>query len=1287
MNSRRIGTGLVVALAIPWLPLYAIHSGSAASPTQTSAPTRLVVKFRSGESALGVLGKGVRQSTALAEFKTTCSKYQIIGFALLDGEASARDRKSPLANVLIANIPSGVDPQAAASDLAALSPVEYAHPDWRAELYDVPNDSLYTEQWALNNTGQNYHEVLRRPGNFNDRLVVVNGSPDADIDAQEVLAQPPRDRTSVIVAIIDTGVDRDHPDLAGQMWTNAREIPDNNLDDDHNGYIDDYYGWDYCGSPTVIPPIPDNNPTDEYGHGTHCAGIIASAANNGIGIAGVVDSCRIMALKFYPVMLSSFAARAVVYAADNGADVISMSFGYPWPVQILEDALAYAHSKGVILCAGSGNSGDDARNYPAAYDDVIAVGATNSNDQVTSFSTYGSHIDLCGPGQSILSLRAQGTDMYGISPHDEPDIHIIDSLYYLASGTSMACPHAAGVAAYLRTMSPGLRPSVAEEIMRRSADDIIDPYGGGDYLPGWDKYSGYGRVNLQSAVAATPRSEARIDSPLPNQIVRGEVEIRGNAVGETTTFYTIEIGQGEQPAQWRQTTQSNEAVRGGLLGIWNSSDLEGRYTLRLKVDTANVAVMSFYVANSTIAGISSPASGDTARSSIIIEGSATAPGFSEYRVSYVSTSDSRRERVPIKTGTVPVVNGPLCVWSAGLLPDGWFEVYLAVYSDEGEVATDSQLVYVQSPFSSSRGWKTHVDGKISIVPNFGDFDRDGTNEIILGTSNNLIVLNTDGTKDTVWTDSILVPLMDILRHDVTGSPEFPGGFRLTSACSAGDTIFVIPDLRLPIAVGNLDGDRYDDFVGVGPKCLFGYSSRYSIFTIHLGLNPYMAGFDLGDEAYYPSVSLKDVDGDGVDEIHFYPYLQDSRSTRYIYKVDGTMLYGGPLPPGADNTFYAFVPADVDGDGIAELYAGNRVLYRIGLDGDIEDSFNMDSCFVSGFLIISLTGVDIDADGRLELIAYGNERDESGHFWVFAFDENLRLKEGWPHDTGISQFLSPSAPVFGDIDLDGSIEYFITAYELSQGEVFGWHVDGAPYLGDSLFALFGVTPYPSRLYSPILADVNGDGYPELVACAEPDIYASYPTERIVAWDRFGNVVMGWPIVTNPLASYTSERHTPVVGDVDGDGNLDLMMTTVNNDIVFMNIAGSPFDSTSSPVAFWHYNRRMNNIANQNHTITSVHDEESQSVPREFELYQNYPNPFNPATVIEYTLKRSAEVSVSIFDVLGRKVRSYRLGARPIGRNRLLWDGRDEDGVDVASGVYFYRIKTGIVSQTRKMVKLK
>jgi len=155
----------------------------------------------------------------------------------------------------------------------------------------------------------------------------------------------------VIIGMVDTGVDKDHPDLADHMWTNPGEIPDNFIDDDHNGYIDDYHGWDFAGDDWFDDP--DNDPNDLHGHGTHCSGIITGITDNFAGIAGIAPNCKVMALSFYPVMLASWGAEAIVYAADNGADVVNMSWGLPYAVPIWEDAIDYARAKGVIMIAAA----------------------------------------------------------------------------------------------------------------------------------------------------------------------------------------------------------------------------------------------------------------------------------------------------------------------------------------------------------------------------------------------------------------------------------------------------------------------------------------------------------------------------------------------------------------------------------------------------------------------------------------------------------------------------------------------------------------------------------------------------------------------------------------------------------------------------------------------------------------------------------------------------------------------------------------------------------------------
>src|SRR5262249_52358184 len=180
----------------------------------------------------------------------------------------------------------------------------------------------------------------------------------------------------VTVAVVDTGVDRAHPDLAANMWVNGGEVPGNGLDDDGNGYVDDVVGWDFVGA-NYSTPRPDADPRDGHGHGTHVSGTIAAVGNNGMGVIGVAWRARIMAVKGlddYGYGLDSQLAAAVVYAADNGADVINASWGGAGSSQALQDAVDYATSLGVVFVAAAGNSGEDARGfYPAAFPKVITV--------------------------------------------------------------------------------------------------------------------------------------------------------------------------------------------------------------------------------------------------------------------------------------------------------------------------------------------------------------------------------------------------------------------------------------------------------------------------------------------------------------------------------------------------------------------------------------------------------------------------------------------------------------------------------------------------------------------------------------------------------------------------------------------------------------------------------------------------------------------------------------------------------------------------------------------------
>jgi thermitase len=272
-----------------------------------------------------------------------------------------------------------------------------------------------------------------------------------------------------ILAIVDTGVDAKHPDLAAKLLTGYNAVDD----------------------------VP-NGGTDGNGHGTHCAGIAAAITNNGVGVAGYAPNVKILPVKVLSDSGSgSYAgvAAGIIWAADHGAKVISMSLGGPSNSKVVEDAVKYALSKDAMLIAASGNSGSGAAgntaipSYPAVIEGVMAVGATDNTDKLARFSQIGKWISVTAPGVNILStFPTHATDMPGIN-------------YGSISGTSMATPAVAGLAALVRSKFPQLNAAQAEAHIEATADDKGDA--------GYDIKFGFGRINVAKAMSTTPGTAVR----------------------------------------------------------------------------------------------------------------------------------------------------------------------------------------------------------------------------------------------------------------------------------------------------------------------------------------------------------------------------------------------------------------------------------------------------------------------------------------------------------------------------------------------------------------------------------------------------------------------------------------------------------------------------------------------------------------------------------------------------------------------------------------------------------
>ncbi|MEM2637435.1 MAG: S8 family peptidase [Candidatus Korarchaeota archaeon] len=291
----------------------------------------------------------------------------------------------------------------------------------------------------------------------------------------------------VIIAVLDTGADLNHPDLENVWWRNDGEI-ENGIDDDGNGYVDDIYGWNFVDD--------NNNVSDDNGHGTMVIGVIAAQPNT-IGIIGVAPDARIMVLKVLNKNGSGstgILANAINYAKDMGARIISMSLGSDsLPDPILELAIENANLSGILLIAAAGNDNKNTIDYPASNDKVIAVTATTINDTFASYSNYGSKAELSAPGG------------------DEPDYIIstgINGEYINVIGTSIAVPFVSGLAALAMERYPNMSAAQIRQLLANTSDDLG--------TPGWDKFFGYGRVNACTLLQLPNANPFPIPNPNPS---------------------------------------------------------------------------------------------------------------------------------------------------------------------------------------------------------------------------------------------------------------------------------------------------------------------------------------------------------------------------------------------------------------------------------------------------------------------------------------------------------------------------------------------------------------------------------------------------------------------------------------------------------------------------------------------------------------------------------------------------------------------------------------------------
>ncbi len=437
------------------------------------------------------------------------------------------------------------------------SQVEYVQPNYINRMLVRPNDPYFTQQDL---------DIMRIPQAWN----YETGS------------------DQIIVALIDSGLWFDHPEFECQtnIWINESEYPPNGEDSSGNGYVDDWRGWNFVDAPELANIAmgnfigQDNEPFDETGHGTHIAGIVGAKANNNEGIAGTCWNVKMMILRAgfrtttgSGMLQDDDAAAAIIYAADNGAHIINISWGSESFSRMIADACQYAYERGVIVVASAGNTPKAELMYPARLNTTIAVGAVNSSLQLTGFSSFGPDLDIVALGQDVLSTYIEREE----------------SLYIRMSGTSMSAPFVSGAVALLLSQEPGLNFEEVTSRLYSSARKLDNN--------GFSNIFGHGLLDVEALLTEQYRPYIKVTYPMSNQGMSSSFDIVGSVTADNFFRYSVMYTKAVKPDlyDWKDVYRPigsnpyyyHDQVEDGVIARFNVPYTlpDDDYLVRIRVET------------------------------------------------------------------------------------------------------------------------------------------------------------------------------------------------------------------------------------------------------------------------------------------------------------------------------------------------------------------------------------------------------------------------------------------------------------------------------------------------------------------------------------------------------------------------------------------------------------------------------------------------------------------------------------------------------------------------------
>ena len=923
--------------------------------------------------------------------------------------------------------------------------VEYAELNYYYHTQMAPNDTYYN---SAGSWGQTYGDMWG--------LQAIN--PETAWDQSQ--------GSDIVVAVIDTGVDYNHEDLyrdsnsngqldAGEqynVWINPIEDRNSNgiidandfdgVDNDNNGFIDDIRGWNFVSG--------NNNAMDDHGHGSHCAGIIAAVGNNNKGIIGVAPLARIMIVKSLDSNgdgAETWLANGILYAAKNGARILSNSWGGMGQSQLISDAIDEARSRDCVVVAAAGNSNiNTALFMPANIQGVLAVAALDPTLQKASFSNFGSVVDFCAPGVDILSLRAAGTDMYHDGAHFVPSGNS-NAKYYRSNGTSMACPFVSSIAALLREQNPDLSETAVRRAITSSAGPVETAY----------TYIGTGIVDAETALSVVGQiSDANAIITQPNDLesfsIYQNLDIQGTAEGDS---YVLDFGSGYYPTAWT-TISTGTTVTNGLLGTLDLSDKQGPYHIRLTVNDGTQTAVEhtvFWAEPDLHPGWPVKLGGGIVQFGSYILGTS-------YTATPTDADHDGSDEIFIgSAGHTFGLKGD------GTILPGWPTEQMDVLS----YASSSEM-----PGPSVAD--VNIDGNIEVLWTLRDYypywcfngkNLDGSNmsgfpqQAIEEFSNAfdmpfvLADLDNNGTLEAVT------------AHTKGNTDKY---YRISAFDNEGNRLFT-HDLEDPnesiisLCFGDMNNDGQKDIVGVSRASFQNGPIYLHVFdgdgNEQLGY-PVVLYNQIGTDYIAGPPFLADVDNDG--ELEVIVGINGSQSYIRCYKHDGTSVPSFPVAVGYyDTQISQYCMGDITGDGVPEIIA-SALKYRAPQAGRIY-AFSLNGTVLPGFpfefqghsLFRTPAVVDVDNDGRQDICF----TTESG--LVYACSGNGQLIAGFPKKMS---FLSTTGVSVGDIDGDDLFE-LITA--TMSGGIYVWDLPTPATHANSDWPMRHVNSRNTTVFGDVMVD--------------------------------------------------------------------------------------------------------------------------------------------------------------------------------------------------------------------------